>query len=293
MIKRTIEISSAGTHVKMRHNCLVITNNGEEKGVIPFEDLGMLIFDSDGASCTQAALVGAATSGAAVLFCGPNHHPAGLLLPIAGNQLHTERVRAQAIVKKPVHKRLWQQVISSKLTMQAAQLKSGSPEKKRLEVLSQTVKSGDTENSEGQGARIYWKALFGNNFRRLREGSPPNNFLNYGYMVLRAAVARAICTSGLHPALGIHHHHRNNPFCLADDLMEPYRPYVDARVITLWKEKKKEMDKECKRYLLELLTDTIKLQDETGPLMVALQKTTGSLVRCYLNGEQKLNLPKP
>jgi CRISPR-associated protein Cas1 len=231
--------------------------------------------------------------GAVVLFCGENHHPAGMLLPIEGNQLLADRIWLQVESKKPLEKRLWQQIVQAKLRRQAERLPTDHPAHARIMHLSKNVTSDDSTNAEGQAARYYWPAVFGESFRRDRDGAPPNNLLNYGYMVLRAAMARAICGAGLHPAFGLHHHHRNNTFCLADDLLEPYRPFVDARVVELWRGNRDDIGKETKAHLLQVLTDEVIVAGRKGPLLVALSKTVSSLVDCLAGEREKLDLPQP
>jgi len=293
MIKRTIEVSTPGTYIKTSEDQLVFMRDKQEVGDAPLEDIGVLIIDERQVTCTQAALVAAVENGAVVILCGEDHHPAGYLLPVAGNQLFTERLQWQTKMKKPTAKRLWKQIVETKLRRQGDLIDKQHPAKARICQLGKNVQSGDTGNCEGQAARYYWPALLGDTFRRHRDGPPPNNLLNYGYMVLRAAVARSVCAAGLHPALGLHHHHRNNPFCLADDLMEPYRPYVDKRTKDLWQAGWREIDKNSKTRLLRVLTDPVVVAGKKGPLMVALNKTAASLVDCLSGKRQEIDLPQP
>ena len=160
--------------------------------------------------------------GAVVVLCGPDHLPAGILLPVADNDLLTERLATQTRAPLPLKKQLWRQIVRHKITGQAGNLPADHPIRRQLLDLAARVNSGDTSNCEGQAGRFYWPAMFGKNFRRDPDGEPPNGLLNYGYMVFRAAIARAIVAGGLHPALGLHHSNRNNPFCLADDLVEVF-----------------------------------------------------------------------
>jgi len=293
MIKRTVEVSTSGTYIHLRQGNLVLERLGAEMASIPAEDLGLLILDYGQITASSAALETAVEQGAAVIFCGQDHHPAGLLLPLAGNVLHSQRIREQVDAKLPLVKQLWRQLIKRKLQMQAAALSKESATVDRLKRLAEEVRSGDPDNCEAQGAKLYWSALLGSDFRRFREGAPPNNLLNYGYMILRAATARAICLAGLHPALGLHHHNRENAFCLADDLMEPFRPLVDVRVREMWHGGTTELDRGGKHKLLSLLSDPIFLSGEQGPLMVALQKCANSLSACFRGEGEKLLLPDP
>jgi CRISPR-associated protein Cas1 len=291
MIKRTLEISGGGNYLRVENNALVIEN--EERGAtsVPLEDIGLVLLDHAQVRYTHCAITALAEEGAALVFCGQDHHPVGLLLPLAGNQLHTERLRAQVDIGKVLMKQLWQRIVQKKLQNQAANLETGNPARKRLETLASTVRSGDPDNCEAQGASIYFTALFGKDFRRDRDGPPPNNLLNYGYMALRASVARAICLTGLHPALGLHHRHRNNPFCLADDLMEPYRPYVDRLVKRLNNAGFDQIDTRAKRELLQLLATPVQLRKGKGPLLVGVHKSAASLAQSILEGKEVLNLP--
>lgn len=293
MIKRTVEISTPNSHVSIRQKQLVISRDGEEVGYVPCEDLGILIADEKQMTFSQSALVAAAEEGAAVILCGQDHHPSAIILPYAGNQLMTERLGLQIEMKKTLAKKLWKQIVQTKLRRQADLLPRDHPARVRILHLSKEVKPDDEANCEGQAARFYWPALLGADFIRHREGAPPNHLLNYGYMVLRASMARAICGGGLHPSLGLHHHNRMNPFCLADDLMEPYRPFVDARVLKLWNEGHLEIDKSAKKELLAVLTDSVIVAAKHGPLMVALNKTVASLVDCLAGNREDLDLPQP
>ncbi|NLH48783.1 MAG: type II CRISPR-associated endonuclease Cas1 [Myxococcales bacterium] len=291
MIKRTVEAGWRCTHVKTRDKQIVFCAEAEETGAVPSEDIGLLILDSLRMTCTQRALAQVLADGGAVLVCGEDHLPAGLLLPLEGNELLTERLRTQIAAGKPQAKQLWRQIVQAKLRAQAGLLPWESAARLRLARLSQTVKSGDEENTEAQGARFYWPELFGADFRRDREGAPPNNLLNFGYMTLRAAMARAVVGAGLHPAIGLHHRNRQNAFCLADDLLEPYRPLVDARVHQLWLQGVMELDKESKASLLRILGEPIRLESGQGPVQVAMQKTAASLAACLAGERRKLDLP--
>lgn len=291
MIKRTIEISGRGNHLYISDGSLCIRRGKQVVGRIPLEDLGLLILDSPGTTYTHSLLTDVLNSGAAVLPCGKDHHPCGLFLP-QRNSLQTQRLTVQVGASLPLKKRLWKQIIQAKIRNQAFLLDDESVQKQWLVSLAGKVRSGDPENIEAQAARRYWPALLGDNFRRRREGSPPNNLLNYGYMVLRAMVARAVCGAGLHPSLGVNHHNRSNPFCLADDLLEPLRPLVDREVRSLWNGGQEKIDRESKYCLLGLLTSTVQVDGQQGPLMVAFERTVASLVRCYAGDRKTLELPK-
>lgn len=290
MIKRTIEISGEGNHLSVSQGSLIVRREDEIVGRVPLEDLGVLILDSPMTTYTHSVLSEALAAGAAIIPCGRNHLPVGLFLP-QENTLLTERLALQADAALPLRKSLWKQVVRAKVVAQAQTLASDSPAARKILALLPEIRSGDPTNVEAQAARLYWPALLGDEFRRDPDGLPPNHFLNYGYMVLRATVARAICGAGLHPALGLHHHNRSNPFCLADDLLEPLRPLVDRKVQELHQAGAKELDRQAKTELLTLITAEVDVAGEKGPLMVALVRVLASLVRCYAKEQDKLDLP--
>ena len=294
MIKRTIEISTRGAHVSVKNGQLRVAAQFEERGAAPCEDVGVLLLDSPALTCTGAALAQVAESEGVVVVCGKDRNPVGLLWPLEGNILLSERVSLQAGAGEPLKKRLWKQIVQRKVKNQAAAAASGTPCQKHLEELARTVRSGDPGNVEAQAAKAYWSGLFPEiPCRRRREGPEPNPMLNYGYMVLRAGVVRAICAAGLHPALGLHHRNRYNSFCLADDLLEPYRPYVDARVRDLLDRNVRRLERQSRHGLLALLGEPVRMGKEEGPMMVAMQKTAVSLVRCLEGKMKTLALPAP
>jgi CRISPR-associated protein Cas1 len=290
MIKRTVEISGKDNHLSVADGSLLVRQGGQEVGRVPLEDLGLLILDAPTTTYTHAVLTEVLAAGAVVVPCGRNHHPAGLFLP-QENSLIAQRLAAQVAAPLPLKKILWKQVVRAKIAAQLGALPPESPARGHLKNLISQVRSGDPTNVEAQAARIYWPALLGQDFRRSADGLPPNCLLNYGYMVLRACVARAVCGAGLHPALGLHHHNRGNPFCLADDLLEPLRPLVDARVRALAQAGHTEINRDSKVQLLTVLAETVEVGGEKGPLMVAIEKVTASLVRCYGGEQKKLELP--
>jgi len=291
MIKRTIEISGKENHLSVSDGSLIIRQAGTEVGRVPLEDLGLLILDAPTTTYTHCVLTEVLAAGAVVVPCGRDHHPVGLFLP-QENSLLTQRFTAQVAAPLPLKKILWKQVVQAKIRAQAGALPEDSPARGLLKNLLPEVRSGDPTNVEAQAARIYWPALLGEDFRRSPDGLPPNCLLNYGYMVLRSCVARAVCGAGLHPALGLHHHNRGNPFCLADDLLEPLRPLVDVRVRALAAAGVAEINRDSKFELLSVLTETVHVGGEKGPLMVALERVTASLVRCYAGEQKKLELPR-
>lgn len=295
MIKRIVEISSARTHLSIRHGQLVIKDNGQEVSSIPCEDLGVLLVDHQATTYTHCVFTELLDKGAAIVLCAGNHHPAGMLLPIESNSLQTERFRQQIEAKEPVKKRLWKQIVRAKIKHQAKLVGKDSQVYKSLMALRERVRSGDPENMESQASRKFWPEYLQDvQFRRDINGLAPNNLLNYGYMVMRAAVARALCSAGLLPCLGIHHRNRYNAFCLADDLLEPFRGFVEAKVRDICYEDgvPEELTQPIKAKLLEVLYEPVTIARYKGPLMVGLHRTMASLVRC-LAGEQKdIDLPR-
>lgn len=295
MIKRTVEISRQAVHLSVRQGQLRLLGRDDPRtpiASIPCEDIGLLIVDEWGTTYTHAAVAELLEHDAAFIVCGKNHLPAGLLLPLADHTQVVWRVHDQIAVKKPLRKRLWQQIVRAKVRAQAGNLPEGTLARGKLLALVGEVRSGDPTNVEAQAAKLYWSALFEPQaFRRNPDGDGINAMLNYGYAIVRASVARAIVAAGLMPALGIHHSNRANAFCLADDLVEPLRPIVDGRVRALVESGCTDINPDSKRGLLELLTVEVRTADQTGPLMVALHRYAASLVRCFEGKAERLQIP--
>ncbi|RIK84572.1 MAG: type II CRISPR-associated endonuclease Cas1 [Planctomycetota bacterium] len=293
MIKRTIEISREPAHLTVQLEQLLLKRDGQTVASIPCEDVGVVLVDHPGTTYSHAALAQLASVDAAVVVCGRDHLPAAILLPLADHSQVVWRVRDQVALAGPLRKQLWKQIVQAKIRAQAANLSAG-PARTRLLELARTVRSGDPKNHEAQASRVYWSAFFESiAFRRDRFGDGPNPLLNYGYAVLRAAIARAIVAAGLLPSLGIKHSNRANAFCLADDLIEPLRPLVDARVKELLANERNELDQQTKAALLELLTIETQVGDETGPLMVNLHRMVASLVKCFQGKAKAIEFPEP
>jgi CRISP-associated protein Cas1 len=291
MIKRTIDISNGPTRLKIEHDQLVIIREDQEVGRVPCEDIGVLLVDQQATTYTHSVLTRLVEHGGVVVLCGQDHLPCGLVLPMNANELVTQRQRLQLDCSQPTKKRLWQQIVKAKIAAQARNVPIGSEVRDRLLELSKRVRSGDPENLEAQAARFYWPAFFGDGFRREQGGAWPNPLLNYGYMVMRAAVARALAGAGLNPCFGLHHSNRGNAFCLADDLVELLRPLVDREVYPLLSSEKNEITQDNKRILLNLLAEEVKLGDVSGPLMVQLHRLASSLVDCYQGSREELEIP--
>ena len=263
----------------------------------PIEDIGVVVLDNKQITITSGVLEALLENNCAVITCDSKSMPVGLMLPLYGNTTQNERFRHQLGASLPLMKQLWQQTIQMKINNQASVLKDCVDEEVRcMRVWASDVRSGDPDNLEARAAAYYWKSLFADieGFTREREGIYPNNLLNYGYAILRAVVARGLVTSGLLPTLGIHHHNRYNAYCLADDIMEPYRPYVDELVFKLVQINGKVLDltKEIKAKLLEIPTLEVKIGGKRSPLMVAVGQTTASLYKCFSGEVRRISYPE-
>ncbi len=308
MIKRTLCFTNPA-YLSLRNNQLVIklpeveTNSSlpedfksEATKTIPIEDIGIVVLDNKRITITQGVMEALLENNCAVITCNESHLPIGMHLPLVGNTTQTERIRYQIEASLPLKKQLWQQTISAKIQNQAAVLKQmrGTEVRNMLKWASE-VKSGDSENLEARAAVYYWQNAFPmiENFTRSREGVSPNNLLNYGYAILRAIVARALVSSGLLTTLGIHHRNKYNPFCLADDIMEPYRPYVDRLVMQLYDKYPncEELTKELKAELLQIPVLDVVISGKKSPLMIAVSTTTSSLQKCYSGELRKIVYP--
>lgn len=295
MIKRTLCFSNPA-YLSVKLNQLIISfPDKEEKKTIPIEDIGVVILDSPQITITQTVLVKLLENNSAVVTCNSSHHPIGLQLCLDGNTLQSERFQKQISASEVLKKNLWQQTIQSKIYNQAMFLQElGIPIRNML-LWSRSVTSGDTKNHEARAAAYYWENLLQShdNFKRERFGEYPNNFFNYSYAILRAIVARNLVGSGLLPTLGIHHKNKYNAYCLADDIMEPYRPYADRLVLeTIQKYPDTEdINKEIKSMLLTLPVIDVKINKQQRPLLVAVAETTASLAQCFAGKRRKIKYP--
>lgn len=297
MIKRTLSIGKPAK-IRLKNDQLVLDFYTEEKtATLPIEDIGMLVLDHSRISMTHGVSNALVSNNAAILYCDEKHLPNGLVLPLAQHSVFTEKLRYQLDASLPLKKQLWKQVVTSKIKNQAALLQKVGMETEPMMLWAGKVKSGDPDNLEGRAAGYYWRRLFYDidGFTRGRFGEAPNNLLNYGYAILRGVVARSLVASGCLPAAGIHHHNKYNPFCLADDMMEPFRPYVDELVLSMIQntgELPEFLEKEHKSALLKIPVLDIFMDGQKYPLMVGIQRTTASLMRCYEGVERKLLLPE-
>ncbi len=298
MIKRTLYFGNPA-YLKLKDRQLNIesTVDGEiRNNSVPVEDIGMVIIDHQQITLSSGLIQALQENNVALITCDYRHMPQSLLLPIEGHSTQQERYEAQLDASEPLKKQLWQQTVTQKIKNQAALLESLLIRADYLLPLHRNVKSGDSDNCEATAAVFYWQNMFKHlgNFVRYREGPPPNNYLNYGYAILRGTMARSIVAAGLLPTLGIFHRNRYNAFCLADDLMEPYRPYVDEVVYRMVNEfgPLEEMKKEHKAVLLKIPAMDVTIEGEKSPLMVATQRTAVSLVKCYMGEQRKLVYPE-
>jgi CRISPR-associated protein Cas1 len=308
MLKRTLFFSNP-YYLSLKDGQLVVQAKDEAaestfskvldfgKGVkpptIPVEDIGFIVLDHPQISFSMKLIEFLNAHNVAVVFCDSKHMPSSMLLNLESHSLQSELFRAQIDASEPLKKGLWKQTIEAKIKNQAAMLEKQGHKAHELRAYAKSVKSGDIENREGLAARVYWGRLIGNGFYRDRYGDPPNHLFNYGYILLRSAVARALSGSGLLPTLGIHHHNKYNAFCLADDIMEPYRPYVDQLALQVYGDYPDELflNKDMKAALLKLMTTDVMINDSKRPLMVALSQTTASLSRCFTGEGRKIVYP--
>jgi CRISPR-associated protein Cas1 len=309
MTERILDISDRPVQLSVRNSLLVIRfterqgsgraqsewhhrGTAKEETTIPLSDLAALIVSHPQVSYTHAVLSGLAAAGATFIACDEKHLPAAMLLPLVSHSTQTERFAAQAQLSLPTGKRIWQEIVRAKLLSQARLLEERTERDWGLGPLASRVRSGDAGNLESQAARLYWRALFGD-FHRDPEGEGINSCLNYGYAVVRAIVARALCGAGLHPSFGVHHHNRYDAFCLADDLMEPFRPLVDRVVARLRDEHgpKVALDKESKRVILEGVLARYMAEGESRTIFDWASHIASSLAAVIEGREDKLHVP--
>ena len=309
MIKKTLCFSNPA-YLSLRNKQLVIQIPDIEKNdtvtpefkkmnerTIPIEDIGVVVLDNKRITITTGAMEALLENNAAVITCDSRSMPTGLMLPLYGNTLQNERFRDQLDASLPLRKQLWQQTIRQKIANQEVVLRTNTKAETRcMKAWVEEVRSGDADNLEARAAAYYWRNLFPEipNFVRGREGEPPNNLLNYGYAILRGIIARSLVGSGLLPTLGIHHHNRYNAYCLADDIMEPYRPYVDELVISIIRKHVdySELTKELKAELLAIPVLDVIIDGKRSPLMIAATQTTASLYKCFSGELRKISYPQ-
>lgn len=309
MIKSTLYFGNPA-YLSLKNNQLVIKlpevekndtlpENFRTQSIVtkPIEDIGVVVLDNKQITITSGTLEALLENNCAIITCDSKSMPVGLMLPLYGNTTQNERFREQLDTSLPLQKQLWQQTVKTKIENQASVLFSCTgTQVKNMNVWANDVRSGDPDNLEARAAAYYWKNIFPQigNFTRDREGIPPNNLLNYGYAILRAVVARGLVSSGLLPTLGIHHHNRYNAYCLADDIMEPYRPYVDELVVNIIKSRSDitDLSKSIKAQLLTIPTIEVNVSGKRSPLMIAVGQTTASLYKCFSGELRRIAYPE-
>ncbi len=312
MIKRTLYFgNNAYLHTKDEQLIIDFADKDKQQATVPIEDIGVVVLDAYQSSISHNLISKLLHNNVALITCDEKHLPQGLMLNLDGNHVQQERFAAQIDASQPLKKQLWQQTVKAKIHNQANLLKRLHQDGdidlaeyplENMKYWEESVKSGDPDNYEGRAAAFYWKNIFTDmikNFKRGRFEPEPNNLLNYGYAVLRAIVARSLVASGMLPTLGIHHHNKYNAYALADDIMEPYRPFVDEIVRDIvekyytesWEENGFELTTEIKAELLKIPAIDVVVDDSRSPLMVAMQRTTASLFHCFAGIQRKLLYP--
>lgn len=290
MIKKSILIENKAS-ISTKDNQLCIKSEIRESK-IPIEDIGFIVLDHPEIYLSIPAMNQLVENNSAVIICSNNHLPNGMFLNLNSHHIQQEIFKNQINASVPLKKQLWQQTVVEKITNQGILLEKVTGEKNTFAFLASKVLSGDSSNMEGVAANLYWKSFFEQKFKRERYGAYPNNFLNYGYALLRAATARSLSGSGLLNTLGIHHKSKYNAFALADDIMEPFRPLVDEKVYEITQKNTSEiLTTEIKSELIQILTRTVYFDDEKSPLMVGLQRTSASLQQCFTGERKKIKYP--
>lgn len=290
MLKKSILVERK-TQINCKLNQLILKNDQREAS-IPIEDIGFIVIDHPEVYLSITAMNMLIDNNASVIVCDQSHLPNGMFLNLNSHHIQQELFKAQLAASLPLKKQLWQQTIKEKIKNQGLLLQYITEEDNHFDFLRNKVLSGDSSNMEAVAASYYWKSFFESSFKRERFGSYPNNFLNYGYAILRAATARALSSSGLLNTMGIHHRNKYNAFALADDIMEPFRPLVDEQVHYIMAHyEEQELNTTIKAELLHILTRTVYFKEEKSPLMVGLQKTASSLQQCFTGNRKKIKYP--
>ncbi|MFA7445114.1 MAG: type II CRISPR-associated endonuclease Cas1 [Flavobacteriaceae bacterium] len=296
MLKKTLFFSNPA-YLSTKNEQLVVTfpDKEQQQRTVPIEDIAVVVMENQQITITNGLLEKLVNRGIAVINCNQQHLPIGMFLPLSGHTEQTERFRNQMNASVPLKKNLWQQTITAKILNQATLLRENGIPVQNMLHWAKSVTSGDTQNHEARAAAYYWQNLFDiKDFNRQQNGIPPNNLLNYGYAILRGITARALVSSGMHPTFGIFHRNKYNAYCLADDIMEPYRPFVDLIVkdIVETEDNIEELTTDIKKQLLETLVMDVTLDGKRSPLMVAMSRTTNSLYECYSGISRKILYPE-
>lgn len=291
--RRVIDISEGRRRLSKRRGALVIGNDDTRSSetLVPFDEIESVIVHTPSTTYSNAALVELARRVIPVVCCDETHMPVAWLWPTAANFEQTRRFAAHASMSDELRGALWQRVVRSKIDAQAAVLREAKLATGPLPALAAGVQPGDRRNAEAQAARHYWKQLFDGTFRRAYDGPAPNGLLNYAYAIVRASAARQLCAAGLHPSLGLHHHNRFNAFCLADDLMEPFRPSADRVVLRLWQDGHTEVTAQTKRAIVSVMTEALYTDRGNAPMSRCIEWAAQSLVQSLLEGVDRLRLP--
>ncbi|GGF40617.1 type II CRISPR-associated endonuclease Cas1 [Echinicola rosea] len=295
MIKRTLFFGNPAYLSTKNEQLVVSFPDDQPEKTVPVEDIGMMVLEHPQLTLTNGLMGKLVNNKVAIVSCNGQHLPDGILLPMHGHTEQTERIRHQLNASQPLKKNLWQQTVTAKIKNQAALLADRETPVQRLNHLAKSVQSGDTGNNEAQAAAYYWQHIFDlPGFNREQKGMPPNNLLNYGYAILRAIIARALVSSGLLPQVGIWHRNKYNAYCLADDIMEPYRPFVDmvVRHIVETEDTYEELNIHLKKELLSIPALDVRIDGQKSPLMVAASRTTNSLFECFAGISRKIIYPE-
>ena len=291
MYSRVVEIASSNLYLSLHRGSMRITENGSEKGRVAISDIGVLVLNAHGLSYSQSLLVALAKAAIPVVVCGSNRSPVAWLWPSEANHLQARRMDAQLACSAPTKKRLWQTIVKLKIEFQADLIEKLGGESAPLRALVPKVRSGDPANIEAQAARRYWQLLFGADFRRDKSSQGTNSLLNYGYTVIRAALARAVMAAGLHPTISLNHKNQYNSFRLVDDLMEPYRPLLDWRVYQCLQCSDIELTSETREFLVNSLYLTVKTPSGNTPMLNSCYRMATSLAKVFTGENEKLWLP--
>lgn len=291
---RIVDIATDKVHLSAHRGLLIVTLDREEMGRVALDDIAAVIVHAHGVTWTTNLVVKLAQRGAMMVLCAASHAPVAMMIPVEGHYAQNARFRAQWDASLPFRKQAWKAVVQAKIRNQGSLLAAlGREEGQALLLMADRVKSGDTANAEAQAARRYWPALMGADFRRDRDAGGANPLLNYGYTVMRAAVARSVIAAGLHPTIGLHHANRLNAFVLADDLVEPFRPLIDSAVYQMVEEGTGGLDGPAKARLAALLSADLDLQGSTTPVSIAIQRLAQSLAASFEKGRVELALFQP
>lgn len=293
MLNRVLEIAEENRYLSLKRGFIVIQQGTTELGSVPLDDIAVLLLSAQSVTITKNVLNALAERGCITVFCGQNYIPLSMVVPIASHTYFTKIIKTQINASEPFKKRVWQQIVNQKIKNQALSLKYCNKESdaKLIEKIASLVKSGDPDNREAYAARMYWKFLFGDSFTRDKNGDGINSLLNYGYAIMRACMARAICAHGLIPSLGIHHDNNLNQFCLADDLFEIYRPIVDTLVYKLIEQNQTVLTPEIKKALVNLLKIKVKTSEGESQVVQSMHYVTSSFVNALENGKPNIELP--